>query len=82
MKLFVLVAFISSFCFAEQRVFSKDRNLLDVKTILEQHDKPNVAEAHIKHFKGETLAYVTPWNNRGNKKRKEKRERGLEIKIY
>ncbi|KAI8098413.1 glycoside hydrolase superfamily [Gilbertella persicaria] len=40
-------------------------NHLNVKTILAQHDKPNQLEAHTKHFKGETLAYVTPWNNRG-----------------
>lgn len=67
MKTFRLI-FISCFitwCFAEQqRVLSKD-SLLSVKSILEHHDKPNVNEAHTKHFKGETLAYVTPWNNRG-----------------
>ena len=43
-----------------------NHNSLDVKTILENHDKPDTLKAHEKHFKGgETLAYVTPWNNRG-----------------
>lgn len=43
----------------------QNHNALDVQTILKQHDKPNTWEAHEKHFRGETLAYVTPWNNRG-----------------
>lgn len=42
-----------------------NHNSLDVKTILEQHDKPDTFKAHQKNFEGETLAYVTPWNNRG-----------------
>lgn len=44
---------------------TKAKNGLNVKTIIHNHDKPNVLEAHIKKFGGETLAYVTPWNNRG-----------------
>lgn len=38
---------------------------LNIKSLLEYHDKPNLVEAHTKKFHGETLAYVTPWNNRG-----------------
>ncbi|KAI8377002.1 glycoside hydrolase superfamily [Blakeslea trispora] len=38
---------------------------LNIKHILAQHDKPDHSKAHTKQFKGETLAYVTPWNNRG-----------------
>ncbi|KAL9544084.1 hypothetical protein MBANPS3_007799 [Mucor bainieri] len=48
----------------QQKPF-QNHNALDVKTILKQHDKPNTLEAHEKHFEGDTLAYVTPWNNRG-----------------
>ncbi|KAG2205408.1 hypothetical protein INT47_007193 [Mucor saturninus] len=44
---------------------SKAKNGLNVKNIIHNHDKPNVLEAHVKKFGGETLAYVTPWNNRG-----------------
>lgn len=62
--LLIITCFIT-WCFAEpQRVLSKD-SLLSVKSILENHDKPDFAQAHTKNFKGETLAYVTPWNNRG-----------------
>jgi hypothetical protein len=43
-------------------------NQLNIKTLLEHHDKPNLLEAHTKKFHGETLAYVTPWNNRGKNK--------------
>lgn len=43
-----------------------NHNSLDVKTILENHHQPDTLKAHEKHFKGgDTLAYVTPWNNRG-----------------
>ncbi|KAL9558571.1 hypothetical protein PS6_001213 [Mucor atramentarius] len=50
---------------AQQQKPFQNHNALDVKTILKQHDKPNTLEAHEKHFQAETLAYVTPWNNRG-----------------
>lgn len=51
----------------EQKILSssKVKNDLHIKAIVNNHDKPNLLEAHDKHFKGETLAYVTPWNNRG-----------------
>ncbi|CAO0791594.1 unnamed protein product [Mucor circinelloides] len=50
---------------AQQQKPFQNHNALDVKTILKLHDKPNTLEAHEKHFQAETLAYVTPWNNRG-----------------
>lgn len=46
---------------------NKVKNALHVKSIIAQHDKPDRAEAHTKKFGGETLAYVTPWNNRGKR---------------
>lgn len=56
-------------CETNQRIVNANDNLskhsLKVKEIIHNHDKPNVLEAHIKKFKGEALAYVTPWNNRG-----------------
>lgn len=51
---------------AQQQKPFQNHNALDVSSILKQHDKPNTLEAHEKHFQGDTLAYVTPWNNRGN----------------
>ncbi|KAI9475554.1 MAG: hypothetical protein EXX96DRAFT_573763, partial [Benjaminiella poitrasii] len=40
-------------------------DLINIKSMLEHHNKPDRQNAHVKHFKGESLAYVTPWNNRG-----------------
>lgn len=58
------------FCQDNQRIINSNDNKvkhgLKIKEIIYNHDKPNVLDAHIKKFKGETLAYVTPWNNRGN----------------
>jgi hypothetical protein len=78
MKLYWLFASILLFAFCsasngdDQRIIysneNKAKNALHVKSIIAQHDKPNRVEAHTKKFKGETLAYVTPWNNRGKAK--------------
>lgn len=74
MKLHVFFTFAAAIAICQaasntQKVLStndiKAKNGLSVKTIIHNHDKPNVLEAHSKKFKGETLAYVTPWNNRG-----------------
>ncbi|KAI7878422.1 glycoside hydrolase [Lichtheimia hyalospora FSU 10163] len=37
--------------------------LENAESILRLHEQ--VKEPHVKHFGGDTLAYVTPWNNRG-----------------
>lgn len=52
----------------EQKILTnnKVKNDLHIKAIVNNHDKPNLLEAHDKQFKGESLAYVTPWNNRGS----------------
>ncbi|KAG2230303.1 glycoside hydrolase superfamily [Thamnidium elegans] len=68
--LFTCVVTISLVCCeTNQRIINANDNLskhgLKAKEIIHNHDKPNVLEAHIKKFKGEALAYVTPWNNRG-----------------
>lgn len=46
-----------------------DRNLvsetISVKEILKEHKLYCDAEREIKHFTGDTLAYVTPWNSHG-----------------
>ncbi|KAI7898961.1 uncharacterized protein BX663DRAFT_522656 [Cokeromyces recurvatus] len=60
--LIIYILFISCLNAVEQKVVS---SLLNVKSMIEQHNKTNVIEAHVKKFEGETLAYVTPWNNRG-----------------
>ncbi|CAO3641319.1 unnamed protein product [Mucor hiemalis] len=63
----VLLTSCSAIFDNEQKILSssKVKNDLHIKAIVNNHDKPNLLEAHDKHFKGETLAYVTPWNNRG-----------------
>lgn len=68
-----------------QRVLStndiKTKNGLKVKTIIHNHDKPDVLEAHTKKFGGETLAYVTPWNNRGELLKKTRKKIGKLISM-
>jgi hypothetical protein len=61
----------------QQKIFQYNKqphhhhnNQLNIKSLLEHHDKPNLLETHTKKFRGETLAYVTPWNNRGKRKKK------------
>lgn len=73
MKLYTLLApiVLVSSCYAsfdqEQKILSdsKIKTDLHIKAIVSNHDKPNFLEAHKKLFKGDSLAYVTPWNNRG-----------------
>ncbi|OBZ82409.1 hypothetical protein A0J61_09545 [Choanephora cucurbitarum] len=74
MKLFSLLVAISvqltTFVIANDQLpihaqHQNSQHHLNVKHILAQHDKPDHSNAHTKQFKGETLAYVTPWNNRG-----------------
>lgn len=76
MKLHLLLTplFLFTSCYAaldgDQTVINsnnnKVKNDLHINAIINNHDKPNLLEAHDKHFKGDSLAYVTPWNNRGN----------------
>ncbi|KAI8991662.1 hypothetical protein BDF20DRAFT_54921 [Mycotypha africana] len=49
----------------QQQQHRHHNNNLNIKYMLDHHDKLNHSEAHVKKFKGETLAYVTPWNSRG-----------------
>ncbi|KAG1445031.1 hypothetical protein G6F56_010059 [Rhizopus delemar] len=63
MKLIILLLSFVVFCTGEP--WSTQANSLNVQGILKDNTRPNRLEAHSKHFKGTTLAYVTPWNNRG-----------------
>lgn len=67
MKLIILLLSFVVFCTGEP--WSTQANSLNVQGILKDNTRPNRLEAHSKHFKGTTLAYVTPWNNRGKKKK-------------
>ncbi|KAG1162358.1 hypothetical protein G6F37_002236 [Rhizopus arrhizus] len=64
---FLLIACFVVLCNCEQQwpVQKSEISSLNVQAILKNHDKPNRQEAHSKRFQGNTLAYVTPWNNRG-----------------
>lgn len=66
----VLLTSCSAIFDHEQKILNdnKAKNDLHIKAIVSNHDKPNLLEAHDKQFKGESLAYVTPWNNRGRHK--------------
>ncbi|KAI9312076.1 glycoside hydrolase superfamily [Dichotomocladium elegans] len=46
-----------------QMIYGIPENENTGDSILRRHN--HVEDPHIKRFKGETLAYVTPWNNRG-----------------
>ncbi|KAL4208780.1 glycoside hydrolase superfamily [Rhizopus microsporus] len=65
--LFIISIFIHSTCGQQQwSVNTKTiQKSLNVQTIVRNHDKPNLEQAHVKHFPNHVLAYVTPWNNRG-----------------
>ncbi|CEG68357.1 hypothetical protein RMATCC62417_04637 [Rhizopus microsporus] len=65
--LFIISIFIHSTCGQQQwSVNTKTiQKSLNVQTIVRNHDKPNLEQAHVKHFSNHVLAYVTPWNNRG-----------------
>jgi DNA-binding protein len=65
--LFIVSIFIHSTCGQQQWSVNTNtiQKSLNVQTIVRNHDKPNLEQAHIKHFSNHVLAYVTPWNNRG-----------------
>jgi chitinase domain-containing protein 1 len=36
-----------------------------IEQILQEHFHFVPSQVHVKHFQGETLGYVTPWNSKG-----------------
>jgi hypothetical protein len=66
MRAYLLILCLISLVFADNQ-WNPKAEALSYSSILRNHDKPNHAEAHKKNFDGVSLAYVTPWNNRGNR---------------